>query len=142
MEYETRVAIEPGANVWMLVSGIVVENDVDYLPESNLRLDSVQKSNEILMTTALHVSADDRTVEDVAANSVVGAVSLVIMCHGPEPTLLQRQARLGTIEGLNLALLVDRQHNGVGRRVNIEPDDVAQLGDEVRSFESLNCRHR
>jgi hypothetical protein len=38
---------------------------------------------------------------------------------------LQRQARLGAIEGLNLALLVDRQHDGVGR-VDIEPDNVAQ----------------
>jgi hypothetical protein len=31
VEDETRMAIEPGANVWMLVGGIVVENDVDDL---------------------------------------------------------------------------------------------------------------
>src|SRR5450631_669455 len=29
------------------------------------------------------------------------------------------------------SLLVDRQHDGVGRRIDIEPDNVAQLGDEV-----------
>src|SRR5436853_1057902 len=43
---KTRVAIEPGANVWMLVGGIVVENDVDDLTCRNFRLDGVQKSNE------------------------------------------------------------------------------------------------
>ena len=35
------------------------------------------------------------------------------------------------IEGLNLALLVDRQYDGVGWRIDIESDNVAQLGDEV-----------
>src|ERR1700730_8988701 len=29
------------------------------------------------------------------------------------------------------SLLVDRQHDGMGRRIDIEPDNVAQLGDEV-----------
>ena len=52
--------------------------------------------------------------------------------------LTQRQAWLAAIEGLNLALLVDRQHDGMGRRIDIEPDNVAQFG----SFESLNYRHR
>ena len=59
------MAIEPGANVRMLVGGIVVENDVDDLTDRNLRLDGVQKSNEFLMTMALHIATDDRAVEDV-----------------------------------------------------------------------------
>jgi hypothetical protein len=39
VEDETRVAIEPGANVWMLVGGTVVENDVDDFAGRNLCLD-------------------------------------------------------------------------------------------------------
>jgi hypothetical protein len=34
---------------------------------------------------------------------------------GPGAPLLHRQSRLGAIEGLNLALLIDRQDNGVQR---------------------------
>ena len=64
------------------------------------------------------------------------------MRHGAEPALLQRQARLGAIKSLDLALLVERQHDRVGRRLDIEADHVAQLVDEVGSFESLNCRSR
>jgi hypothetical protein len=86
----------------------------------------------------LHVAADDRAVEDVESGEQRrGAVPLVIVGHGSEPALLQRQTRLGAIERLNLALLVDRQHGGVGRRIDIEPDDVAQLGDEVRIARKL-----
>jgi hypothetical protein len=138
MEDKSRMAIEPSANVRMFVGGIVVENDVDDLADRNLRLDGVQKSNEFLMTMALHVAADDRAVEDVKRSEQRrGTVPLVIVGHGSEPALLQRQARLGAIEGLNLALLVDRQDDGMGRRVDIEPDDVAQLGDEVRIVREL-----
>ena len=81
MENETRVAIEPGTNVGVFVSCIVVENDVDNLADRNLRLDFIEKSNEQRR----------------------GAVPLVIVCHGSEPSLLQRQPWLGAIEGLNLA---------------------------------------
>lgn len=138
VEDETRMAIEPGANVRMLVGGIVVENDVDDLTDRNLRLDGVQKSNEFLMTMALHIATDDRAVEDVeSGEQYCRAVPFIIVCHGSKPALLQRQARLGAIESLNLAFLVDGQHDGVGRRVDIEPDNVAQLGNEVRIVREL-----
>ncbi len=46
------------------------------------------------MTMALHVAADDCAVEDVESGEQRrGAVPLVIVCHGSEPALLQRQAR-------------------------------------------------
>src|SRR5215212_4645284 len=110
VEDETRMAIEPGADVGMLVDGIVVENDVDDLTDRHLRLDGVQKSNEFLMTMTLHVAADDRAVEDVECGEQRRcAVPFVVVCHGSQPALLQWQARLGAIECLNLALLVDRQ---------------------------------
>jgi hypothetical protein len=39
---------------------------------------------------------------------------------------------LGTVERLDLALLVDREDDGVGGRIDVEADDVAQLGNEPR----------
>ena len=85
------------------------------------------------MAVARHVAADDGAVEHVERGEQRGgAVALVVVGHGAEPALLHRQARLGAVERLDLALLVDRQHDGVRRRIDIEPDHVAQLVDELR----------
>src|SRR5665809_151031 len=63
------------------------------------------------------------------------------MRHGPGPPLFHRQARLGAIEGLDLALLVHAQHYGFVRWVEVEPDDVYELFLEVlvvRQLEGIN----
>jgi hypothetical protein len=54
-------------------------------------------------------------------------------------TLLDRQARLGAVKHLNLQLLVDRQHQAVGRRVEIQPDHVARLGGKSRILRQLEA---
>jgi len=59
-----------------------------------------------------------------------GAVALVIVRHRPTLAGLQRQAGLGAVERLDLALLVDRQHHRVAGRIHVEPDDVLHLGGE------------
>ena len=64
-------------------------------------------------------------------------MALVVVGHGAEPPLLHRQAGLCAVERLDLALLVDREHDGVRRRVEIEPDHVAQLLDEPRIVREL-----
>ena len=45
---------------------------------------------------------------------------------------LHRQAGLGTIEGLDLAFLIDREHQAVRRRVDIKSDHVAHLDGKLR----------
>ena len=46
-------------------------------------------------------------------------MALVIMGHGSGTALLHGQTRLGAVERLDLGLLVDRQHDGTFRRVEI-----------------------
>jgi hypothetical protein len=55
---------------------------------------------------------------------------LVVMRHGPRPATLHGQARLGAVEGLNLALLIDAEDDRLLRRVQIQPNYVLQLGEE------------
>jgi len=106
---------------------------VDRLAGWNLALDGVEETDELLMPVALHVAADHRAVEDVhRGKQRRRAVPLIVVGHGSGATLLQRQSGLGAVEHLNLALFVDRQDNGVGGRIDIEPDDVAQFVDEAR----------
>ena len=54
------------------------------------------------------------------------------MCHGAAAPLLHWQSWLATVERLDLALLIDRQHDGVGRWIDVEPDDVVQFAGEAR----------
>jgi len=51
--------------------------------------------------------------------------------HGSGAALLQRQAGLGAVQRLDLAFLVDGKDDGVRRRIDIEPDDIAQFVDEI-----------
>ena len=53
------------------------------------------------------------------------------MGHGPAFAGLQRQAGLGAVERLDLALFVDGDDDGVGRRVHVETDDVLDLRGEI-----------
>ena len=59
------------------------------------------------------------------------------MGHGSGAALLERQAGLHSVERLDLAFFVDAEHDGVRRRINIEPDDVAQFVDELRVLGQL-----
>ena len=133
VEGEARMAVEPGTHLGVLVGGVIVEDDVDGLAGRHLGVDGVEEADELLVAVALHVLADHGAVEHVEGGKQRGrAVPLVVVGHGAEPSLLHGQAGLGAVERLDLALLVDRQHDGVGRRVDIEADDVAQLVDELR----------
>jgi hypothetical protein len=44
---------------------------------------------------------------------------------------------LRAVERLNLALFANGEHNGVGRPIDIEPDDIAQFVDKLRIVREL-----
>lgn len=54
------------------------------------------------------------------------------MRHCAGAALLERQPRLDAVEGLNLAFLIDAQHQRFVGRVEIKPNAIPNLGDEVR----------
>ena len=89
---------------------------MDCLSGRNRALDGVEKADELLMPVALHVAPDDRSVEHVhRGEQGRRPVPLVVVGHRPGAPLLQRQAGLGAVERLDLALLVDGKHDGVRR---------------------------
>ena len=108
------------------------------------RLDGVEEADELLMPVALHAAADHRALQHVEGGEQGrGAVALVVVGHGAGTARLHRQAGLGAVERLDLRLLVDGQHHGMRRRIDVEPDDIAQLWRRTAgSVESLNCRTR
>ena len=90
------------------------------------------------MPVALHIAPDHGPVEDIQGGEERrGSVALVVVGHGAETPLLHGQARLGAVERLDLAFLIDGQHDGVGRWIDVKPNDIAQFADEVRIVREL-----
>src|SRR6266480_6364894 len=102
-----RMLREPFAYFRVLVSGVVVNDRVDRLSLGKVRVDVIEKAEELLMPVALHVATDDGAVENVEGGEQGGcAVAFVVVGHRPGAARLHRQSRLGAVEGLDLALLV------------------------------------
>src|SRR6185437_1963291 len=101
-------------------------------------IDAPEEAQELAMPMARHAFADHRTIEHVERREQGGGtVALVVMRHGAGAALLHRQARLGAIERLDLALLVDGQHQRLVRRVEVETDDILHLLRECRVARQL-----
>ena len=99
---------QPGADFFMLVGRIIVDNGVDGLVCRNIALDAVEKSDELLVAMALHILSDDSSIQNVQRRKQGGcAVALVIMGHGCPASLLHWQAGLRAIKRLNLGLFID-----------------------------------
>jgi hypothetical protein len=75
-------------------------------------------------------------------------MALVIVGHRAGAPFLQGKTRLRPVERLDLALFIDGQDDGMGRRRDVETDDVMELlgkGLVIRQFEaadSLKLRQR
>ncbi len=138
MEHPAGMPAEPAQDLGCLMGGDVVEDHMDELPGRHRALDRVQEAEEFLMPVALHAASEHGAIEHVE-RGVKGcrSVSLVIVRHRATSPGLQRQARLGRVDRLDLALFVDRQHDRMGRRVHVEADDIAQLVGERGVFRAL-----
>ena len=138
VESEARVPVEPSRHLRMLVGSVVVEDPVHGLSNRHLRLDGIEEADELLVTMALHTSANNLAFQYVeCCEQCRCAAALVVMGHCAGSAPLHRQARLGAVDGLNLRLFVDREDGGVGGRIDIEPDNIAQLVDKLRVFGEL-----
>jgi hypothetical protein len=66
-------------------------------------------------------------------------VTFVVVRHRPGTARLHRQTRLGAVERLDLALLIDREDDRMGGRIDVEADDVFEFSRRTSGAESVNC---
>jgi hypothetical protein len=67
-----------------------------------------------------------------AANRVVVPRALVFVGQaGQRPAIGQFEITLGSLQGLDRRLLIDREHDRVLRRIEVEADDGGGLGREL-----------
>src|SRR5438046_1206022 len=105
----------------MFMGGVVVADQVELTIGWNGLLDQAEKPEPFLMSMALLAQAKDFAVGGIQRGKQSGgAVSFVVMRQGGAAPTLQRQTGLGTIQGLNLALLVRAQHQRVLGRIQVQ----------------------
>ena len=133
VQLEARMLGEPRLHLGRLVRPVVVEHEVDVEVLLHAPVDPLQEADELLGTVARLALADDEAALHVERGEQRRrAVALVVVRHRRGAALLQRQARLRAVERLDLALLVDAQHQRPVRRVHVEPDDIGHLLLELR----------
>lgn len=59
MEGPSPSSVEPGAELQVLVNGVVVQDCVDDLSGQDRRLGRVEETDELLMPVVLHAAAGD-----------------------------------------------------------------------------------
>ena len=83
------------------------------------------------MAMALHALADDLAVKHIERREKGGdAVPLIVVGDGAGTSLLHRRPRLGAVQRLDLAFLINRENDGVVRRIDVEADELFELGRE------------
>jgi len=138
VQLEARMAFEPALHGRGLVRGVVVDDQMEIEIRECLLVDLLQELNEFLGTMARQAFADDLAGRHVEGGEQgCRAVTLIIMRHSAGATLFERQSRLGAIEGLNLALFVDRKHQSFIGRIEVETDDILHFLVEIRVIGDL-----
>src|SRR5688500_5369759 len=85
------------------------------------------------MAMPRQASADHRSVQCVKCRKQRRCpVTLVVMSHGATAARHEWKPRLCSVQRLDLALLVYREHQGVLRRIEIETNDVFQFLCKLR----------
>jgi len=95
------------------------------------------------MAMALHALAKYLAFKDIESRKQSGdTMPLIVVGHGTDASLLHRQSWLGTIQRLNLALFIDRQHDGMVGRIDIQANDLLELGGKLRIVGQLKLAHQ
>ena len=131
VEDPSRVIGQPLLHLGMLVGSVVIQDDVDDLAGRDLPLHGIEELDEFLMAMAFHAAAEHRAVQDIEGGEQRrGSVALIIMGHGRAFAGLQRQARLRAVERLDLAFLVDGQHDRMTGRAHVKANNILDFFDE------------
>src|SRR5262245_14732086 len=117
----------------------------------HVALNLVEELAELPRTVARHAFADHRSGlhvrigvgrRDQRGKQRGSPVTLVVVRAPLDLAGAHRQQRLRAVERLDLALLVYAQHERALRRIEVEPDDIAYLLDELwvgRELERLDA---
>ena len=133
MNLKSRPLCQPESDLGMLVSGIVVDDEMDRKIFGYDLIDALEESKKLLMAMAWFAFGEDSPGGDVERGKESGgAMTNVVMSDAFHVAQAHRQHRLGTIQSLNLGLLIDRKYDGMIGRVQVKTHHISYLFHEER----------
>ena len=132
MLVESRMPGQPALHGGMFVGTVVIHHQVHLQGAGRFAVDPAQEPQEFLVAMPPVALRDDPARGDIQRRKEGGgAVAHVV----PRPAFhlprSQGQQGLRAIQGLDLALLIHRQHQRVVRGVQVEPDDISHFRHKV-----------
>lgn len=129
------MAVEPSADLGVFVVGIIVADDIDNLVGWHAGIDGIEEADQLLDSRCCCMLRPTTVPSRMlnAGNSVMMPFeftqeSRVVMGHRAEPPFLEPQSGPCAAERLNLA----RQHDGVGWRRDVMPDQMIKLVGKLK----------
>ena len=133
VQLESWMSLEPRFHMRVLVGRVIVHDDVQIEFGRGFDIDLLEETGELLMPMARHAVLDHLAVEHAEGRKQGRrAVAFVVVRHRPAAALLHRKPGLGAIKGLHLTFLVDAQHKGPVRGIQIQSDHIVELLDKPR----------
>ncbi len=128
MNVISRSPCEPSADLGMLVRRLVVHDEVNIEVLRHALVQPPKEAEKLLMAMASFAFREDDPCRDVQGGEQgCRAMTDVIVRDALDISQPHRQHRLRPIQGLDLALLVDAQHQRIVRWIEIQPDYVPHL---------------
>ena len=141
MDMEPRSFGEPVPNQCRFVGAVVVHDDVHGESSRHLGINEIKKFAKLCRSMSLMKLRDDLAGLGIERGEQRRRpMPFVVVRAAFDLAGLHRQQRLRAIERLNLRFLIDAEHRRMGRRIQIQAHDVADLLDQqrvVRQFERL-----
>ena len=138
VKLEARVTQQPALDQRCLVGAVIIEHHVDVEVGRHFLVDAVQETSELDLAVPTLGLADDPAGDDVEGREQRrGSVPPVVVGAPLGSAGSHREDGLGSVEGLDLALLVGAEHKGPLWRVQIQPDDVPHSLDQLGSLDYL-----
>ena len=120
VDVEAGVAAQPLLDGGMLMGGIVVDDEVQVQVWGGLPIHLSEELEPLLVAVSRRAGGDEPAVGQVeGCEEGCGAIALVVMGHGPAASSLQREAGLCSVQGLDLTLLIQTEHQGMVGRIEI-----------------------
>jgi len=128
VQVEPRMPAHPPMHGGMLVSRVIIQDQMQVERSRCLGIDLLQEPEKLVMPMAWPAVADDRAVEQTQSREERrGAVAFVIMGHRATPTVFQREARLGAVQGLDLTFFIHAEDESMRGRIQIQAHYIRHL---------------
>ena len=132
MHVEAFVLLKPCLHFWMLVRGVVVDDQMQLEMLGRFAIDLLEKLQPFPMQVLALDGTDQASLKIIQRSEQGdGAMADIIVRLRADMPDSQRQSRLSALEGLNLAFFIATEHQCLIRRIQIQPNDVPEFLFEV-----------